>query len=183
MEAQPLAWIEQAERLRSKCLELAATIASLALARLSEHDLGALAVRQDEQLRDAIHDFAFRARKLIEIAKRAKCVGIDSVDLPSIVASSVDELSPRPGRPLSLVDVLGRIIHSDAFDVLRDRLPRESGECTAGSSGWAFVVASDRDRGNAGHLVFVEFFLRGYLEFDQALEHDLRLMRTWLPAG
>ena len=183
MRPQTVEWIERVEQMRTSCLDRAAVIAALALARLDEHNLAGLSSRQDEQLRDNLIDFAFRARKLIETLRRAECLSAESVHDPAIISSPAADGVFYPTKPPSFVDILGRMIHSDHFEICRAPLPLSMDTTTPGSSGWSFSVASDRDKNGARHVVFVEYLLRDFVEFDTSLGLDLRLLRKWASAG
>src|SRR5689334_3422389 len=70
----PMNRIASIRRYREQILNSASLMAAIASARLEAHSvLRDLASRQDEQLADLLHDFAFRARKLIELAE---CEGL-----------------------------------------------------------------------------------------------------------
>ena len=71
--------LEAIKRYREQALDRAAVIAALALARVEEYELGELADRQDAQLAELLHDFAFRLRKLAELAKREQFASVISL--------------------------------------------------------------------------------------------------------
>jgi hypothetical protein len=167
--------IEAIRRYREQSLDRAAVIAALALARVDEYELGALADRQDAQLAELVHDFAFRLRKLIELAKR------EMLSSCELAYRETVPCSPEGGDThdfkltmMSLADVCGRVIHSDLFAVRRSQIPTVQGELTDGRAAWGFQVASDRDKGGRSHFIFIEFFLKDFLAFDELLANDLR---------
>lgn len=183
MKKQPVEWIERVEQMRSSCVDRAAVIAALSLARLDEHGLAGLSARQDDQLRDCLLDFAFRARKLIETVRRAECLCAKTAFDPASISSPATDSIFYSTKPPSLVDILGRMIHSDHFEIRRAPLPLSMEASTPGTSGWSFTVASDRDKEGAKHVVFVEYLLRDFVAFDTSLGLDLRLLRKWASAG
>lgn len=162
------------ERYRNQALDRAAVIAALSLVRIDEYGLGALAERQDAQLEELLHDFAFRARKLIELTKRECLPSHNRAWLESIACSPVGTDAEEDLAGLSLWDVLNRVVHSDTFRIDRSKVPDVHGDFSLGSAAWGFEVTSERDRAGQRNFVFVEFFLKEFLAFDEALGRDLR---------
>ena len=167
--------IEPIRRYREQALDRAAVVAALALARVDEHELGALADRQDAQLAELLHDFTFRLRKLIELVSREKLPSSQLAHRQTVVCSPEGSNSPELEiAMMSLNDVCGRVIHSDKFAVKRAHIPNADGDLTTGQAAWGFQVASDRDKGGRSNFIFIEFFLKDFLTFAEQLDHDLR---------
>jgi hypothetical protein len=159
---------------RERTLDLAALIAALASARADDEKLERLAERQDAQLADLLHDFAFLGRKLIELTEREGLGAASRAKKKSLFCSRE---GPDEGDDdiamLSIWDAFGRIIHSDTLVVKRGHVPQPDGNPHPIASAWGFNVTSDRDRPGTHHFVFIEFLLAEYLLFDDALQRDL----------
>lgn len=173
--------IARIERYREKTLDLAALVAALSTARSDEQsNLSELDQRQDAQLHDLIHDFAFNARKVIELVGRE---GLDSVkyaERTSVFCGEENDADPEdwPIKMLSLRQVCGRIIHSDHLSIERAHIPSQDGDLSKGRAAWAFRVASDRDPPGTSIFVYLEFLLSDMMVFDEHLSGDLKWARA-----
>lgn len=166
--------LEAIKRYREQVLDRAAMIAALALVRVDEYELGELADRQDAQLAELLHDFAFRLRKLAELASREQFASVSVAKKKTVVSfPDTDDVASLELLTMSLWEVCGRIIHSDLFDIRRSQLPEKDGELTGGRAAWGFSVGSDFDKEHP-NFVFVEFLLKELLAFDTALDRDIR---------
>lgn len=165
--------VEAIKRYREQALDRAAVIAALALSRIDEYELEQLVDRQDAQLAELLHDFAFRLRKMMELAKREQFQSFALATRSTVVCfPDNDDLQSLGLTTMSLMDICGRIIHSDFFDIRRHQIPDKNGNLTSGRAAWGFAVASDRDKVHP-HFVFVEFFLQEFLAFERELARDL----------
>ena len=71
--------------------------------------------------------------------------------------------------------MLGRIIHSDDFQVERGQVPHDIGDTVVQhESAWAFTVRSDRDPEGDKHFIFVEFLIQRFLEIDDHFQRYFR---------
>jgi hypothetical protein len=173
--------------------------ASFALARNQALDsavlLGALSVSHvplasDQQLiRERLHShisqslyqFAYSARRYIELAERSGIPMRESAERRGLVAIRWvgNQEMNDPAMTKDLWWVLGRIIHADSID-LEDREAIVSGsaygERTANP--WGFRVRSDKDPANQTWFIFLEFMIDRFLSIDRNFESDvLALLR------
>jgi hypothetical protein len=169
-EASPISRIESIKRYRNKALDTAALIAALSTARALQPAYDVLSERQDEQLHDLIHDFAFSARKLVELVNREQLSSAPYTTRTTLFCSKEgDPDDPLGITMFSLRDVFGRIIHSDAFKVERGHVPQPDGNPAPEKTAWGFYVRSDRDAEGQSHFIFIEFLLDEFLTFDREL--------------
>jgi hypothetical protein len=168
-------------RYREQALNAAALIAALATARLDGPTrLRDLADRQDDQLADLLHDFAYKARKAIELAIRAGAPIREVAEANSIMGIPQHESKDKAEDDdelgmYSLLFVLGRIIHSDHFTVERGQVPLNVGETVIHHEApWGFIVRSDRDAPTASHFIFIEFLMERFLALDDHLQSYLK---------
>ena len=164
---------------REQALSAAAIIAARATSRVDgDSRLRSLEARQDDMLPDLVHDFAFKARKLIELAEQAG-IAVRSLAEQSSIAGVPMGSSVHADEVLetySLWFILGRIIHSRQFAVERGNVPTNVGDTVIyHEAPWGFVVQSDRDAPDRQHFVFIEFLLEQFLTLDQHLESALAL--------
>jgi hypothetical protein len=167
--------IPSIEHYLERALDKASLIAALATARSDEPSATErLAERQDAQLGEILHEFAFVGRKLIELAEREKLPAAKYALDPTVACAREGSSDDFPLVTMSLRDIFGRLIHSDRFKVDRAQVPAPDGNLTSGKAAWAFSVASDRDKHGAGTFVFIEFLLGEFLAFEEQLRRDLR---------
>lgn len=163
-------------RYREQTLDDAALIAALATMHVEgDSKLRDLSTRQDDQLRDLLHDFAYKARKMFELAERAE-IPLRAELTRKSIPGHVDPEPPDPSplETYSLDFVLGRIIHSDVFRIERGLVPVVVGETVfSREAPWAFTVSSDRDQSGTTHFIFVEFLVQRFLEIDEHLEQSI----------
>ena len=99
--------LEAIKRYREQALDRAAVIAALALARVEEYELGELADRQNAQLAELLHDFAFRLRKLAELAKREQFASVSLAQMDTVLCfPDNDDIE---SLELSTMSSLGRL--------------------------------------------------------------------------
>ncbi len=154
-----------ADQYRSKAYEQASLILALATSRVGiESRLHHLAERQDEQLADLLHNFAYHTRKCFELASR---IGFDQSKLydRGIRAHKGVEGSEHEEeeQDVSIAFVLGRLIHSDFLKIHRDIEMAEGPVGSETARPWGFSVRSDRDEGGVYHFIFIEFLLEAFL--------------------
>jgi hypothetical protein len=101
--------------------------------------------RQRGQLEDLIHDFAFAGRKAAELAARENFPSAQVAREKSLPCSRQIG-ADWPEEMFSLVEVFGRIIHSDRFSLDRSNPYEPESDRLLGDAFWAFSVASDRDQ-------------------------------------
>jgi len=161
-------------RYREQMLDRAAIIAALSSARHDAPELDELTERQDAQLHELVHEFAFGARKLVELVGRA--------GFPSGAYSAKRTVTCTQAGPgdddmdlalLSLREVFGRIIHSDVFEIRRAHVPQSDGPPSVKPTAWGFDVASDKDAAGVTLFVFLEFALTEFLTFNRLLGEDI----------
>ncbi len=163
-------------RYREKAMDKAALVSALSHARLDEPSaLAEFASRQDAQLIDLLHDWAFVSRKLIEATGREQMRCHAYAKRTTVFCGAENEHDDSGIVWFSLIDLFGRMIHSDHLSIDRARVPTQDGSHARGESAWAFRVASDRDKPGHVNFVYLEFLLSEFLTFDEQLRHDLRL--------
>ena len=171
------------EQYRERALDQAGLLAALALAHVDEPSiLPALWERQDRQLHELLHAFAFTARKLIEACKREGFESSRYSGRPTVWCPRLGSEDQFDFATMSLVEILGRVIHSDELSIERAYRPRQDGSPEPGKSAWAFRVASDRDPPGTANLVYTEFLVTEFLHFDEQLRADIhraRLREAW----
>lgn len=168
-------------RYRERALDQAAIVSALALARMDEPgELAELTGRQDAQLVDLLHDFAFTGRKLIEATKRDAMGCAEYATRTTLFCGKESEEENWDIKMFSLLEVFGRMIHSDHLSIARAHVPTASGAPAPGASAWAFRVSSDRDRAGEWNFVYIEFLITEFLKFDELLRHDIRLAEILL---
>jgi len=157
-----------------RALENASLVAALSSARSDlPSDLTKFAERQNVQLQDTLHDFAFNGRKLIEAAEREHLPSAAFATRKALACSREDDTEEYDEELLSLKDIFGRIIHSDRFSIDRSQVPAADGNLSSGESAWAFSVASDWDKKGSAIFVFIEFLLAEFLKFEEKLRRDI----------
>ena len=93
-------------------------MAALSGARPDDPALEEFKDREDARLTDVLHEFAFGARKLLEVVEREQYPSSSYPRMTTVVSSREGAGVDTFDMPmLSLWEVLGRIIHSDRFDV------------------------------------------------------------------
>jgi hypothetical protein len=162
--------VDTARVYREKALSRAALLSALATSKLDGPTrLHELKARQDDLVVDLLHEFAFSARKYIELATTA---GIplrpEAERKELLLGSPVGGADPLGSSSFqSLWWVLGRIIHSEHLAVSRQStwvdgtVPPRFLE-----HAWAFEVRSDHDAPETVHFVFLEFMLERFVELD-----------------
>jgi hypothetical protein len=166
-------------RLREQALNSAALITAISSSRLeADSPLRKLSVRQDEQLTELLHDFAFRARRLIELAKREGIPVNEAVERNSVAGvpgtdSPSEPVESELMRMYSVWFILNRVIHSDDFEVERAEVPLDSDQTIRHELPWGFRVRSDRDERGIHHFIFIEFLLNEFLAVDRMIESYL----------
>jgi hypothetical protein len=171
--------IANIRRLREQALNSAALITAISSSRLEANSpLRKLFARQDEQLTELLHDFSFRARRLIELAKRERIPVSEAAERKSVPGVPGTGLASEPVeselmRMYSVWFILNRIIHSDDFEVERADVPLESDQTISHELPWGFRVRSDRDECGIHHFIFIEFLLNEFLSVDRVIEVHL----------
>ncbi len=169
--------VARVRRYREQALNAAAIMAALATSRIDDHSaLHALATRQDDLLSDLVHDFAFKARKLIELADQAGLALRELAERSSIAVTPQGDTihADEVMETCSLWFILGRIIHSRQFAIERVPVPMYVGESVVyHKAPWGFVVQSDRDEPGQQHFVFLEFLLENFVDLDEQLQEAL----------
>ena len=130
--------------------------------------------RQDEQMVELLHEFAFNGRKLFELVKREGWASAKHAHRPSTAAHVELADGELADTKLSAWDVFGRLIHSDRVTIDRSATPAPDGNETIGESAWAFNVVSDKDKNGSSTFVFLEFLLGEFLDFDRDVRRDLK---------
>jgi hypothetical protein len=162
---------------RERALDAAALIAALTTSGTESRPLlAALVKRQDDQLHDLLHDFAYNARKVFDRARTAR-LSLDA-DKPTVLAFTRGEGSGAGITQYSFRWVLGRIVHSEDLTIERslESEARSLGPLIEVSAelGWGFVIQSDLDvRRNTRHFIFLEQFLGVFMALDRQLEIQL----------
>jgi hypothetical protein len=166
--------ISRITRYREQALDRAALIAALSSAHHDAAELNEFADRQDSQLQELVHEFAFGARKLVELVGREKLASAQYAERRTVTCT---RSGPGPddhdASTLSLREVLGRIIHSDVFEIQRAHVPQADGMPSPQPTAWGFDVASDKDPAGVSLFVFIEFMLTEFLTFDRLLRDEL----------
>lgn len=182
--------IASIRRYREDALNATALMAAIASARFDQRGrLFSLSGRLDEQLEELLHDFAFRARKLIELSE-AERFPIKAIAEARIVPGMRhDELASAQGAeddlPLySLWYIMNRVIHSENFEVERTEVQLDGGHYDIFHElPWGFWVGSDKDGENIRHFIWLDFFLEQWLAIDEAIELHLRIYERTLPSS
>jgi hypothetical protein len=130
--------------------------------------------RQDEQMIELLHEFAFYGRKLFELVKREGWASARHAHRASSAAHIELADGDVADTEMSIWDVFGRLIHSDRVTIDRSATPSPDGNETIGESAWAFNVVSDKDRKGSSTLVFLEFLLGEFLDFERDVRRDLK---------
>ena len=158
-----------------RCYDTASLLAALSSAHTDHPSaLSLFSERQDEQIIELLHEFAFYGRKLFELVKREGWSSAKHVHRVSAAAHVEIADGDVEDVDMSLWDVFGRLIHSDRVTIERSATPTADGNETIGESAWAFNVVSDKDKKGSSTLVFLEFLLGEFLEFERDLRRDLK---------
>ena len=158
-----------------RCYDTASLLAALSSARTDHPSaLSLFSERQDEQIIELLHEFAFYGRKLFELVKREGWASAEHAHRPSSAAHVELADGDLADTELSVWDIFGRLIHSDRVTIDRSPTPAPDGNETIGESAWAFNVVSDKDKKGSSTLVFLEFLLGEFLDFDRAVRRDLK---------
>jgi hypothetical protein len=158
-----------------RCYDTASLLAALSSARTDHPStLSLFSERQDEQLVDLLHDFAFNGRKLFELVKREGWASAEHVHRPSTAAHEERGDGDLAETRLSIWDVFGMLIHSDRVTIDRSATPAADGNETIGESAWAFNVVSDKHKGGSSTFVFLELLLGEFLDFDRDVRRELK---------
>jgi hypothetical protein len=168
----------QIEHYLERALDNTAIVAALSSARAdSTPELEQLAERQDTALYDLIHEFAFNARKVIELVEREGLPSAAIVREGQVGCLRADEGSePDTECEISLKQIVNLIIHSDEFEIDRDHVPVPEGNESRTTAAWGFIVRSNPPRGKR-HFVWIAFMLAEFLRFEQHLRKDLPVLR------
>lgn len=143
-----------------RCYDTASLLAALSSARTDHPSaLSLFSERQNEQIVELLHEFAFNGRKLFELGKREGWASAKHAHRPSIAAHVELRDGDLTDAKLSVWDVFGRLIHSDRVTIDRSATPAPDGNETIGESAWAFNVVSDKDKNDSSVLVFLEYLL------------------------
>jgi len=165
---------------REEAFSTAALIAAIIAARYEDNSpLVALRQRQDDHLHDLLHDFAFKSRKLIELASAQGIPAIDWANAQKIIGfqiRSTDSLIQK-FEHYSLWFVLGRLIHSDNLRIVRSPVQLSSDQIQITHElPWALVVRSDYDiNAQKQHFVFIDELLKSFITLVDQLDQNLRL--------
>jgi hypothetical protein len=157
---------------RERALNSAALLAALEAARVDDRSpLRGLTDRQDALIEELLHEFAFSARKYIELADQA---GIP-MRTAALERSIPGDLAPN-APDSSLIDlwwVIGRLIHSVRVAVRRSKthVPDTDPPVFA-EHAWAFDVQSDLDS-SMPHFIYLEFLLSRFVSIDEQFEAAL----------
>lgn len=159
-----------------RCYDKASLIAALSTARTDlPSALSLFTERQDQQLVELLHEFAFYGRKLLELVKREQWESSKYARRLLAAAHREDTEGEVTEAEMSLWDIFGRLIHSDKVSIDRSVVPAADGNETVGEAAWAFNVTSDKDKDGSSTFVFLEFLLVEFLELEQRIRRDLRL--------
>jgi hypothetical protein len=169
-------------RLREQALNAAAIVAAMATSTSeSVKGFGVLSSRQDEQLTEFLHDFAFKARRYLDAAAKLIPLIAPRLTQRSIAGypESEDESASESSDVLdisvelttySLRFLFGRIIHSEDLRIHRSGPPMIQSRYTVPAGmPWGFTVRSDKDEGGPSHFVFIEFLLDAFLDVDEVI--------------
>src|SRR6476469_4575410 len=103
-----------------RCYDTASLLAALSSARTDHPStLSLFSERQDEQIVELLHEFAFNGRKLFELVKREGWASAKHVHRPSNAAHMELADGDLADTKLSIWDVFGRLIHSDRVTIDR----------------------------------------------------------------
>ncbi len=162
--------------------DAAATLAALVRFRVTDRELTyTLRFRQQYQLVDLLHTFAYNARRAIEIAddykagvqQHAESITLVGFDETHVNLGIGDDAQPLTDK--SLWWVLNRIVHS------RELLVHEREDAEVGHRGRikmyqtpvVFSVRSDFDRGDVQHFVRFERLIEAFLALTEKFEEAL----------
>ena len=156
--------LASAVRHLERAFEAAAIVAAIVSAHVSDDSpFAQFRERQNELLRDVLHDFAFHARKSIEHASTADG-SIRQAAQDKTVFGIKRSGAPSPTNFLgateaySLFFVLGGLVYSDEFAIVRERIDEDPI-----SVPWRFTVQSDRDlASDAQHQISIEAVLEAF---------------------
>jgi len=167
---------------REQAFGAAALIAAIIAARYEP--TSALVVfreRQDDLLHDLLHDFAFKSRKLIELATAEAIPAKNWASQGMIIgfrSRKTDSLIEKCEH-YSLWFILGRVIHSDSLEIMRTpvQINPDTPEITH-QLPWAFTVSSDFDKDEQKeHFVFIDELLKCFITLDKQLQDYLETIR------
>lgn len=167
------------ERYRQQALNAASLITAIASARVDARSrLTELSDRQDDQLLDLLHEFAFRARKLIELADRAGIPVLQVAKERSLPATTTDPRRASEEVEGLVLDsvwfVINKIIHSDSLKIQRSDVQLDGDYADISHRlPWGFEVSSDLDGPGASHFIFIEFLLEAFLHIDELIRRHL----------
>jgi hypothetical protein len=179
IDAVSLKHIRSIRTYRKQAFSAAALIAVIIAAR--NEPTSALVVfrkRQDDLLHDLLHDFAFKSRKLIELATADAIPAKSWASQGTIMgfrSSTTDSLIEK-FKHYSLWFILNRVIHSDSLLIIRApvQINPDHQEITHRLP-WAFQVRSDFDSDDKKqHLVFIDELLKCFITFDKQLREHLK---------
>lgn len=162
---------------RDRAFDSAALIAAVAVARFPDASLlCAFRPRHDDLLGDLLHEFAFNARKAIELASLSdrdlrSLVGKDQIfGLTSDTVAGRGSFIRAAAR-YSLWFVLGRLIHSEDLSIVRAHVSvDDENEQLTHELPWMFTIQSDLDaRDDRRHHIWVDELLEQYLSADKRI--------------
>ena len=163
--------------------DAAALLAALTRYRVTDREaMHALTTRQEYQLLDLLHTFAYNARRSIELADEYDGGLRDraaNFSLPGIGESEIQLGIGEDAVPLtdqSLWWVLGRIIHSRELRVhaLEDAEVGNRGRVSMYQTPVAFSVRSDHDKPGIVHFAKIERLLEAFLLLTGRFENALK---------
>lgn len=169
-------------------MNAAATIAAISRCTMTDREpLYPLVSRQELQLIDQLHGFAYNARRAIELAddyEKGILNHAKGINLPGFAETHAtlrfDE-EPEPLADRSLWWFLGRIVHSRELKIRPATRP-QVGSIWAGApnitvyqNAIALAVRSDYDEPDETHLAKIDELLQGFLALRTRLERAIGL--------
>ena len=165
---------------RNQALDRAALLGALSVSHVPvASEQQQIRERLHAQIAQALYEFAFSARRYIELAGRLSIPMRAMAEKPGLIAvrsrDGAEVLNDKVTN--NLWWALGRIIHSDAVE-LEDRVAISENPDTDSRTvhPWGFRVRSDKDAAGDTWFVFLDFFVERFLEVDGSFERDVALL-------